>query len=256
MHWVQTYGFSSNCYLPSLINRAIFNRMNKKILWASRIENFLLKQNLVLIRTPLLLERPRKFDLSYRGWDYVRTSSLELCAAEIYDNGIEGSIAEVGVYKGEFAKSISRAFPDRKFYLYDTFEGFSSKDIEHEKKIGIENSTHEIDFSDTSVEAVLAGIPNNKNCIIRKGYFPDTVAEENQEKFVFVSLDADLYKPIYDGLEFFYPRMQKGGYIFIHDFNNNKFSGAKAAVKKFCSENRIAFVPLTDIAGTAVIGKS
>ncbi len=140
--------------------------------------------------------------------------------------------------------------------MYYTFKGLDQTDIDHEKEIGINESAHDIDFSDTSVDYVLSKLANKDNCRVRKGYFPDTVAEETQEKFVFIGLDADLYKPIYDGLEFFYPRLQKGGYIFIHDFNNNKFSGAKAAVKKFCSENSIAFVPLTDIAGTAVIGKA
>ena len=38
------------------------------------------------------------------------------------------------------------------------------------------------------------------------------------EKFAFVSLDTDLYKPTLAGLEFFWPRMSKGGFIFIHDF--------------------------------------
>jgi O-methyltransferase len=43
-----------------------------------------------------------------------------------------------------------------------------------------------------------------ENCIVRKGYFPET-AEDLEDEFVFVSIDADLYEPIYNGLCYFYP---------------------------------------------------
>lgn len=74
--------------------------------------------------------------------------------------------------------------------------------------------------------------------------------------FAFVSIDADLYKPIYEGLKYFYPRLSPGGYIFVHDYNTHIFHGAKQAVRDFCNESRVSFFPLSDHAGSAVIGKS
>jgi hypothetical protein len=47
------------------------------------------------------LERKPRFVIT--DWmDYVRLSSLELCAAEIYDNNTVGSVAELGVFQGRF----------------------------------------------------------------------------------------------------------------------------------------------------------
>ena len=66
----------------------------------------------------------------YTYMDYVRISLLELVSYEIRDRKILGSVAEVGVYKGDFAKYINYFFPDRKLYLFDTFEGFPD---EHKK---------------------------------------------------------------------------------------------------------------------------
>ena len=40
----------------------------------------------------------------------------------------------------------------------------------------------------------------------------------SDEKFAFVSLDLDLYKPTFEGLRFFYPKMIKGGCVLIHDY--------------------------------------
>ncbi len=184
--------------------------------------------------------------------NYIRISTLDLIAQEIYDKGVAGSVAEVGVYKGMFAKYINQAFPDRTFYLFDTFEGFDAKDVKIETSQNY--STGKQDFSDTSAEGVLAKMPYRQKCVIKKGWFPESLGGL-EDQYCFVSLDADLYKPIYDGLEHFYPRLNKGGYIFVHDYNNKEYEGAKAAVREFCGKNGIPYTPMTDSWGSAIIAK-
>ena len=166
---------------------------------------------------------------------------------------MDGAVAELGVYRGEFAEKINELFPKRRFYLYDTFEGFAAEDIQVDRKRNF--STGGDDFSQTSVQTVLRRMKHPEQCLVKKGYFPDTISSEANEKFVFVSLDADLYKPLYDGLCFFYPRLTAGGFIFIHDFNNERYNGAREAVTQYCTEQKIGFFPLSDIGGTAVITK-
>jgi len=185
--------------------------------------------------------------------DIIRSSSLELVSKEIYEKKIEGNVAELGVYRGEFAEKINKAFPDRKIYLFDTFEGFDEKDIETEKSLGY--SKQQNDFSKTSEEIVFQKMKFREKCIIRKGYFPET-ANGIEDKFVFVSIDVDLYEPIYKGLKYFYPRLVNGGYIFVHDYNAaNPYVGTRTAVKKYCDEEGITFFPLSDVSGSAVIMK-
>lgn len=198
-----------------------------------------------------LMERPRS-SYVYDAMDYVRLSSLELCSFEIRDREIQGSVAELGVYKGEFAEKISQAFPDRPFYLFDTFNGFDSRDISVDQQDKF--STGKQDFSDTSVQAVLNRIPNRERCVVKQGFFPET-AVGVEDTFAFVSIDTDLYQPILEGLKFFYPRLQKGGYIFIHDYNNDHYKGAKQAVRDFCWKNNVSFFPLSDCTGSAVLTK-
>jgi O-methyltransferase len=91
------------------------------------------------------------------------------------------------------------------------------------------------------------------NCVIKKGYFPET-AEGVEEQFAFVSIDADLYEPIYQGLVYFYPRLEKGGYIFVHDCNGDVYGG-KAAVEKYAQEFNIPYFPLCDVCATIVLSK-
>jgi O-methyltransferase len=186
------------------------------------------------------------------NYDIVRTSSLELVSHEILEKKLDGNVAELGVYRGEFAEKINNAFPDRKLYLFDTFEGFNEKDIKTEISLGYSKRQH--DFSKTNEKIVLARMKFPENCIIKKGYFPET-AEGIEDSFVFVSIDVDLYEPIYDGLKYFFPRLVKGGYIFVHDYNERLYTGTKAAVKKFCEKEKITFFPLSDISGSAIILK-
>lgn len=196
------------------------------------------------------LKRNRTIDKNY--FDYIRLSTLELTSFEINKRNLKGNVAELGVYKGKFAKHINKYFPDRSLYLFDTFEGFDERDVKSEKQHNY--STGAQDFSDTSVESVLQSMPFREKCIAVKGFFPES-AKNIDDVFVFVSLDADLFEPIYNGLQYFYPKLANGGYIFIHDFNNDHYTGARKAVEQFCSEQNISFVPIPDSGGSAIISK-
>ncbi|MEO6314260.1 MAG: TylF/MycF/NovP-related O-methyltransferase [Chitinophagaceae bacterium] len=196
------------------------------------------------------LQRNRSIDKNY--FDYIRLSVLELVSNEINRKKLAGNVAELGVYKGKFARYINKYFPERLLYLFDTFEGFDDRDISREKTENF--SKGDQDFSDTSVMAVLNQMPFPAKCQPVKGFFPES-AKGIEDTFVFVSLDADLFEPIYSGLQFFYPRLVKGGYIFIHDFNNDEYKGSRKAVEQFCAEQNIGFVPLSDSGGSAIIAK-
>ncbi len=212
--------------------------------------SFFNKQKVVISNSLNYLNRKRDINRNYL--DHVRLATLELVAEEINKKGLQGAVAELGVYKGKFARYINQYFPERDFYLFDTFEGFDKKDIAAELNNNFSSGAQ--DFTNTSVEKVLAIMPHAKQCIVKKGFFPET-AKGLKEEFVFVSIDADLYDPIYNGLNYFYPLLKKGGYIFVHDFNNDGYKGAKQAVKQFCKENNVSFTPIPDACGSAIIAK-
>lgn len=218
------------------------------------VERICIAFGFVIIRNMPCLSRKRLIDISFRAWDYNRYSSLELCAYEIIKNEVDGNVAELGVYQGVFAAKINELFNNKKLYLFDTFEGFSTTDKKIERSQHLKTKGIDIDFSNTSIEYVLKKMKYKEYCIIKKGYFPDTTVGI-EDTFCFVSIDVDLYKPIYEGLKYFYPRLNKGGYIFIHDFNNLMFPGTREAVQKFCSENQVSYFPLSDVGGSVVLTK-
>ncbi|WP_339295016.1 TylF/MycF/NovP-related O-methyltransferase [Paenibacillus sp. FSL W7-1279] len=182
-----------------------------------------------------------------------RIASLRLAADEIYENQVQGNVAELGVYKGDFAKYINESFYDRKLYLFDTFNGFDEKDILTEKEGKFSNASAG-EFKNEDVQLVLNKMSHPENCIVKKGYFPES-AIDTDDSFAFVSLDVDLYGPILEGLRFFYPRLNEGGYIFIHDYNSTRFHGVKKAVREYCKSVNAKYVPISDICGSVIIVK-
>ena len=183
----------------------------------------------------------------------VRSATLIRLAQRIRESGVPGAAAELGVYRGDLARKINALFPDRELYLFDTFSGFDSRDV----NVEMENKTsraEEGDFSDTSAEAVRARLPYPERAHFAQGYFPETAVSYGDVRFAFVSLDADLYAPILAGLKFFVPRLSEGGVILLHDYLNERFRGAKKAVEEYEAEHgRLKLVPLCDLHGSAVI---
>ena len=211
----------------------------------------LLKRKSIFIGSSLVyLKRDRVIDRNY--FDYIRLATLELISHEIKRKDLSGNVAELGVYKGKFSRYINQYFSDRLLYLFDTFEGFDKRDIASDTTQKL--SSGDQDFTDTSIESVIRLMPFPEKCRPVKGYFPES-ARDIDDRFVFVSLDTDLFDPIYNGLCFFYPKLVAGGYIFVHDFNSDAYKGVRLAVEQFCTEQHINYLPLPDLGGSVIILK-
>lgn len=189
--------------------------------------------------------------------DYFRYRTFELMANEIIRKKVEGNVAEVGVFRGAFSKIINAKFSDRKLYLFDTFDSFDEEEFQEELSQGRCPEHFLGGFKDTNVGKVLSIMPHPEECIVKKGLFPDTAIGLENERYAFVSIDVDFEKSILAGLRYFYPRLNKGGAIFIHDYNNRFLEGVKIAVSSYEQEigSWLPFVPLADEGGTLVLVK-
>lgn len=189
----------------------------------------------------------------YSESDYVRIKTFELVVKEIRKSNTQGEVAEVGVFRGEFAQYINNAFPTKKCYLFDTFEGFDAKEALKEKQAGNCTNTFVEAYKQTNVDMVLNRMTYLNNVIIKQGLFPESL-DGLEETFAFVSIDVDFEDSIYEGLKYFYPRLSKGGYIFVHDYNSS-LRGVEKAVDRYEKDNRLLLhkVPLCDANGTLVI---
>lgn len=184
----------------------------------------------------------------------LRAATFRRIADHIELCNIQGALAELGTYRGDFAWQLNERFPERLLYLFDTFDGFDERDIAIERRMSTSKASAR-DFSNTRDRDVLARMPYEKNVRIRKGFFPET-AQGLEETFAIVSIDVDLYAPTLAGLEYFYPRLVSGGAILLHDYNSMQFDGVYNAVRTYEQQHGpLPMVPLSDLHGTAVILK-
>ena len=178
--------------------------------------------------------------------DYVRLATLELLCRRL--ENVPGAAAELGVYRGFFARCINQLLPERKLYLFDSFAGFD--------EAAQASESFQAAHRNTAVEKVLSIMPYPEKIIVKPGFFPESLGEL-EERFCLVSLDVDFYQTTLDGLRYFWPRLERGGYLMLHDWGSSKLPGVAEAVARFEAEIGTALpaVPLCDIGGTLVLCK-
>lgn len=185
-----------------------------------------------------------------------RTNFVECLAKEFKRQKINGAIAECGVYRGWFSGILSEIFETQDMYLFDSFEGFSEKDIVCDSKSAknwiIDGAGTRL--SSTSEKIVELRILNRKRLRIVKGYIPDTLSNV-KDNFMFVNLDMDLYKPQLAALNFFAERMVTGGVILLHDYYNKTLPGTAKAIEEFNNIDKFNCVPIGDNLSMILIRK-
>jgi O-methyltransferase len=212
-----------------------FSRDTKPVEWTHAVHNGQI--------TPLLKGLKRNYS------DKVRFYNWWIQVERLKREQVPGVFVELGVYKGESARILHHLDPSRPFHLFDTFTGFTDKDLVEETG---EAATYTADnFADTDVAVVLKKINGNDNIILHKGYFPATMTDPGGP-IALVNMDADLYNPTKAGLECFYPLLSPGGVIMIHDYNY-KWPGVLKAVDDFIKTIPEQMTLIPDINGTAVI---
>ena len=90
--------------------------------------------------------------------------------------------------------------------------------------------------------------------VLKKGWFPETAFDLEEEKFALVLLDACLYQPTFTGLEFFFPRMSQGGVILVTGYESTKYGGVHKAVEDMEAKyGAFLILPLGDLHGSVMI---
>ena len=143
--------------------------------------------------------------------------------AGFYASQLQGDFVETGVNKASFSSSVIeytnfKNFKNRKFYLFDTFEGMVEDLIsENEKAAYKHNYTNTHNF-------VVNTFKDFDNVVIVKGIVPESLYAVNIEKVAYLSIDMNCAQPERAALEYFWPKLVRGAIIVLDDYI---FSGRK-----------------------------
>ena len=183
------------------------------------------------------------FDRVYKVRQERKMLSLPIEAMQIYllskaTQKIGGDMAEVGVFQGSTAKIMCLTKGRKTLHLFDTFEGLPTP-------VSSDDPILKKGMFPSSLESVKLYLSKYKNVKYYKGIFPSTAKHIRNLRFSFVNLDTDLYEGTYQSLEFFYPRMNKGGIIITHDYAI--YGGVRKAFDSFFEDKPD---PIIELAGT------
>lgn len=194
---------------------------------------------------------PQKVQKLYQKYaDKDRFMIFWLQMQRLEKKNIQGAIAELGVYRGETAALLHALAPERDLHLFDTFSGFRQEDLVGESGEAATYTT--ANFADTSLDFVQNRLGYSHKILYHEGDIAEVSKQMPELRFALVSLDADLAKPTAAGLAYFYPRMQPGGVIIVHDYNP-KWPGLIEAVDSFLKTIPESPVLMTDVNGSLVI---
>ncbi len=163
----------------------------------------------------------------------------------IRERHVAGDTAECGVRFGKSTFFLLKGLDDpaRPHHIFDSFEGLSEGGTLDKAATGLKSwQKGDISVSEATTRANLERFFSN--CRFYKGWIPDRFPEVADRTFAIAHIDVDLYEPTMASLEFFYPRMSRGGVIVCDDYGFATCPGATRAFDEFFASRSEAILPI------------
>ena len=149
-------------------------------------------------------------------------------------------IVELETWNGHSALIIAKLIKKFKkkinLHIFDSFQGLSNP---HK----IYDQTNQIKERFIGNEKFVRKILKNyKFTKIYPGWIPEKFYLLKNKKFSLIHIDLCLYKPTLESLNFFYPRLVKGGILISNVYNSNIFKGETKAFDQFFKYNKYSFM--------------
>jgi hypothetical protein len=148
-------------------------------------------------------------------------------------------VAECGVYQGANALVSLLSSPQlrsRYYELFDSFEGLRELS-ENDPK------SREGEFADANFDSLRERLAIFPKVRLIKGYFESTLPKLDRHDYVVVYVDCDLENPTRFCCQYFWEKIEPGGYLLVHDYwfpdekerpqSKANFLGVKRAVDRF-----------------------
>lgn len=171
-----------------------------------------------------------------------------------------GEIVELGCWKGLSTYQIGSYLKSKgytsTFHVFDSFQGLLEiKEIDTPQDRKIVPELSQKAFA-CDIEVVKSNLNEFDFIKFYKGWIPDKFYLVKDSKFSFVHIDVDLYQPIKDTIDFFYPRLCKNGIIVFDDYGSTQFPGAQKAIDEFVKKSSNTNIFLALPSGQAILIKT
>lgn len=183
-------------------------------------------------------------DVAHTMLSLKRLDNVQMCVETVLRENVGGDFIETGVMRGGtviLMRAILKAYgvKDRVVWAADSFEGLPPPNPEkYAADAGA--AWHLRPLTEVGVEHVKRnfsryGLLDDQVKFLR-GWFRDTLPTAPVGPLAVLRLDGDLYESTMDALVPLYPKLSKGGFIIIDDYN---LPMCKLAVDDYRRENGI-----------------
>ena len=173
-------------------------------------------------------------NLLYRHWyvAYCTQHAVEFAQTDEYN------LVECGTANGVTAyyalKEISDKIEKSKFkmHLYDSWNAMRKNEL-LETEID-----HVGNYSELDIDITKNNLKEFKNNLIyHRGYIPESlISIESPKSIVYMHIDLNSANPTLSALEFFFPKLVRGGVILFDDYGQEEYKDTKHAIDMFFSD--------------------
>jgi O-methyltransferase len=168
-----------------------------------------------------------------------------ICWAANKGISIEGDFVECGVFKGGFAKAVTKYTQfenlNKNYYLFDTYRGLAKEYAsDKEKEREYEFHRYEEDYFEEAKQNFIA----YTNVSLIKGTVPDTLNSVSIPKVAFLSLDMNSAVPEEQALKYFWEKLSSGAVVVFDDYGFNGYEEQKIIHDKFAKEKNLEILLL------------
>lgn len=150
----------------------------------------------------------------------IRWRIYTLLRAAKLASRVEGDFVECGVNNGGCSKSViaylgADTFRDRKFYLFDTYQGLVDSQLtdSERSKWSVPDG-----YYPNVLEKVRQNFKDDEFSQIVVGAVPDTLSEFKGDKVAYVHIDMNVALPEVEAFRFFWPKLSSGGVVVFDDY--------------------------------------
>jgi O-methyltransferase len=162
-----------------------------------------------------------------------KLNTLYSLARRIESAGIDGIVAECGVFRGGSAALLAAATsPARQVFLFDSFQGLPAPGEKDGQQARSRYREGWCQGTAADVRAICRrlGVADSRVHMV-EGWFQDTLPTFQAVPVALLHIDADWYESVRLCLETFYDRVSPGGCVVFDDYG--RWEGCTRAVDEF-----------------------
>jgi len=151
---------------------------------------------------------------------------------------LPGDFVECGVNTGIFSLAVCEYVQfnslDKQFFLFDTYCGIPIDQMSQAEKDRCSGAYNDMYFD--CYDVALANFASYSRARLIRGKVPETLRTVQIDEVSYLSLDMNIAHPERAAIEYFWPKMARGGLVVLDDYAFRGYEDQKAAMDGFASD--------------------